>query len=117
LFARFFWLVEEIENWNVMRVDKVILNDPLVVTQFIETMELLRVQRPKNNIQAVGDYLRADVPFEGKNDNFDPVSTFKERYGVQLNVEKVFMLTVRLQLEIMATDPPKKVLGPIQSPL
>jgi hypothetical protein len=28
------------------------------------------------------------------------------------------MLTVRLQLEIMATDPPpKKVLGPIQSPL
>jgi hypothetical protein len=24
LFARFFWLVEEIENWNVMRVDKVI---------------------------------------------------------------------------------------------
>jgi hypothetical protein len=24
LFARFFWLVEEIENWNVMRADKVI---------------------------------------------------------------------------------------------
>jgi hypothetical protein len=24
LFALFFWLVEEIENWNVMRVDKVI---------------------------------------------------------------------------------------------
>jgi hypothetical protein len=58
-----------------------------------------------------------DVPFEGKNENFDPVSSFKERYGVQLIVEKVFMLTVRLQLEIMATDPPKKVLGPIQSPL
>jgi hypothetical protein len=36
----------------------------LVVTQFIETMELLRVQEPKNI--EVGDYLRADVPFEGK---------------------------------------------------
>jgi hypothetical protein len=44
------------------------LNDPLVVTQFIETMELLRVYGPKNNIQAAGDYLRADGPFEGKND-------------------------------------------------
>jgi hypothetical protein len=85
-----------------------IMNDSLVVTQFIETMELLRVQGPKNSIKAVGDYLRADVPFEGKNDNFDPVSSFKERYGVQLNVEKVFMFTVRLQLEIMATDPPQK---------
>jgi hypothetical protein len=71
-------------------------------------MELLRVQGPKNNIQAVGDYLRADEPFEGKNDNFDPVSSSKERYGVQLNVEKVFMLTVCLQLEIMATDLPLK---------
>jgi hypothetical protein len=76
------------------------------------------VQEPKNNIQAVGDYLRADGPFEGKTDNFDPVYSSKERYGVQLNVEKVLMLTVRLQLEIMATDPPpKKVLGPIQYPL
>jgi hypothetical protein len=27
-----------------------ILNDPLVVTKFIETVELLRVQGPKNNI-------------------------------------------------------------------
>jgi hypothetical protein len=54
-------------------------------------MELLRVQGPKNNIQAVSDYLRADVPFEGKNDNFDPVSSSEERYGVQLNVEPVFM--------------------------
>jgi hypothetical protein len=34
-----------------------------------------------------------------------------ERYGVQLNVEKVFMLTVRLQLEITATDPPQKSPG------
>jgi hypothetical protein len=54
-------------------------------------MELLRVQGPKNNILAVGDYLRADVPFESKNDNFDPVLSFKEIYGVQLNVETVFM--------------------------
>jgi hypothetical protein len=54
-------------------------------------MELLRGQVPKNNIKVVGDYLRADGPFESKNDNFDPVSTSKERYGVQLNVEKVFM--------------------------
>jgi hypothetical protein len=35
-------------------------NDPLVVTQFIETIELLRVQGSKSNIYAVGDYnLRA----------------------------------------------------------
>jgi hypothetical protein len=39
-------------------------------------MELLHFQGPKNNILAVGDYLRADVPFEGKNDNFDPSSKF-----------------------------------------
>jgi hypothetical protein len=31
-------------------------------------MELLLVQGPKKNILAVGDYLRADGPFEGKND-------------------------------------------------
>jgi hypothetical protein len=43
--------------------------------KFIETMEMLRVQGPKNKILAVGDYLRADGPFEGKNDNFDPVNT------------------------------------------
>jgi hypothetical protein len=54
-------------------------------------MELLRVQGPKNNILAVGDYLRADGPFEIeiRNDNFDPVLSFKERYGVQLDVEAV----------------------------
>jgi hypothetical protein len=52
-------------------------------------MDLLRVQGPKNNIEAVGDYLRADGPFEGKNDNFDPVPSFKERHGVNLNVEFV----------------------------
>jgi hypothetical protein len=34
-------------------------------------MELLHVQRPKSIIEAVCDYLRADGPFEGKNDNFD----------------------------------------------
>jgi hypothetical protein len=48
-----------------------VLYDPLVVTQFIEIMELLRVQGPKNNILAVGDYLHADGPFEEKNNNFD----------------------------------------------
>jgi hypothetical protein len=52
-------------------------------------MELLRVQGLKNKILAVGDYLCADVPFEGKNDNFDPVSSSKERYEEQLNVETV----------------------------
>jgi hypothetical protein len=61
--------------------------DPLVVTRFIETTELLRVKEPKNNIQAVGDYLRADGPFEGKADRFDPVLNSRKRYGVQLNVE------------------------------
>jgi hypothetical protein len=76
-------------------------------------MELLRVQGPKNSILAVGDYLRVDVPFEGNNDNFDPVSSFKERYGLQLNVETIFMLALRLHLEMMATDQ-KKVLGPRQ---
>jgi hypothetical protein len=50
-------------------------------------MEMLRVQGPQNNIQAVGDYLRADGPFEGKSDNFDPVLESKLIYGVQLNVE------------------------------
>jgi hypothetical protein len=44
----------------------------LVVTQFIETMELLHVQGPKNKIEAAGNYLRADGPVEGENDNFDP---------------------------------------------
>jgi hypothetical protein len=72
------------------------LNDPLVVTQFIETMELLRVQGPKNDI-------RADGPFEGKND-FDPFASSKERYGEQLNVEKVFIQTAHLQLEIMSSE-------------
>jgi hypothetical protein len=53
-------------------------------------MELLRVQGPKINIYVVSDYLRADGPFEGKNDNFDPVSSSKEKHGVQLIVELVF---------------------------
>jgi hypothetical protein len=79
-------------------------------------MELLRVQGPKNKILAVGDYLRAEVPFESKNDNFDPVSTFEERYEVQLNVEIVFLLTLRLHLEIMATDQTKKSWDPDNNP-
>jgi hypothetical protein len=89
LFARFFGLVEEIENWNVMRADKAIR--PFCQSSHcdFETMGLLRVQGPKNNILAVGEYLRADVPFEGKNDDFDSVPSSIERYVVQLNVENV----------------------------
>jgi hypothetical protein len=76
------------------------------------------VKEPQSNIQAVGDYLRADGPLEGKTDRFDPVSNSKERYGVQLNVEKNFMLTVRLQLEIMATGtPPKKSWDAFNTPV
>jgi predicted membrane-bound dolichyl-phosphate-mannose-protein mannosyltransferase len=44
----------------------VVPNGSLVLTQFIEIIELLRVQGPKNNIEAVGDYLCADGPFLGK---------------------------------------------------
>jgi hypothetical protein len=56
-------------------------------------MELLRVQGPKNNIKAVGYYLRADVPFGGKDyDNFGPVPSSKERDGVQLKVEILVFL-------------------------
>jgi hypothetical protein len=47
------------------------------------------VKEPKNNIQAVGDYLLKDGPFEGEADRFDPVPNSRERYRVQLNVEKV----------------------------
>jgi hypothetical protein len=56
----FLGLVEEFENWLMMRANKwydssidfctALLNEPLVVTHFIKTMELLRVQGPKNNI-------------------------------------------------------------------
>jgi hypothetical protein len=60
----------------------------LNATQFIETTELLRVQGPKSNTKAVGDYLRADGPFDGKNDNFDPFLSYKERYGLQLDVDR-----------------------------
>jgi hypothetical protein len=35
-------------------------------------MELLHVQGPKNNSKAVGDYLRANEPFEGEDDYFSP---------------------------------------------
>jgi hypothetical protein len=50
----------------------------LVVTRFIETTELLRVQEPKNNILAEGDYFRADGPYEIKTDRFDPFLNTKE---------------------------------------
>jgi hypothetical protein len=60
-------------------------------TQFIETMELLHVPGPENNIKAIGDYLCADGPFEGNNDNFILVQSSEERYGVQLYVESAAM--------------------------
>jgi hypothetical protein len=59
-----------------------ILNNPLVVMRLIKTTELLRVQEPKSNIQAVIDCLHADGPFESKNDRFDLVFNSKESYGV-----------------------------------
>jgi hypothetical protein len=52
------------------------LNGPLVVTQFIETIELLHVQGPKRNILAVGDYPRADRLSKGENDYFYSVQNF-----------------------------------------
>jgi hypothetical protein len=39
----------------------------------------------------VGDYLYVNGPLEDKKDNFDPVPSSRERCGIQLNVEKVFM--------------------------
>jgi hypothetical protein len=54
---------DEVMLFYFVDIRTAILNDPLSVTRFIETTELLRVQGPKNNIKAVGDYLRADVPF------------------------------------------------------
>jgi hypothetical protein len=39
--------------------------------------------------QSVGDYLRADGPFEGKNDHFDPVPSSRDRYEVKVNVKGV----------------------------
>jgi hypothetical protein len=36
-------------------------------------MKLLHVQGPKSNTKEMGGYLRADGPFEGKNNYFDPV--------------------------------------------
>jgi hypothetical protein len=63
----------------------------LVFSKFIEAKGLLHVQGSKNNIEAVGDYLRADVPFEGKNDNFDPVQSSTGKYKVQLYVESISM--------------------------
>jgi hypothetical protein len=54
-------------------------------------MELLHVKEPKNNNKAVGDYLRADGPFEGKNTVLTSFKSFRERYGLQLYVERIFM--------------------------
>jgi hypothetical protein len=38
-------------------------NHPLIVQQFFETIELMHVQGPENNIKAVCGYLRADGTF------------------------------------------------------
>jgi hypothetical protein len=35
-------------------------------------MKLLHVQGPKNSIKALGGYLRADGPLEGKNNGANP---------------------------------------------
>jgi hypothetical protein len=77
---------------------------PLVATQFTETMELLHVQGLKSNIWAVGYYLRADRPFESKNDRFDLVLSSTERYGVQLSVETVPVWILWVELEIMSSN-------------
>jgi hypothetical protein len=79
-----FWLVEVLENIIMKRKNKMrefhfhlrsaVLNNSLVFTQFIKTMELLHVQGPISSNKAVGDYLRADRLFWNKDDNFDPVS-------------------------------------------
>jgi hypothetical protein len=44
----------------------------MVETLLIETIDLWHMQGPNNKTKAVGDYLRADGPFEGKNNYFDP---------------------------------------------
>jgi hypothetical protein len=57
----------------------------MVVTRFIETMELSHVQGPKSNIEAEGEYLCADG-FEGKDDNVELFQNSRERYGLERNV-------------------------------
>jgi hypothetical protein len=52
-------------------------------------MELLDVQGPKNNIKAVGAYLRADGPFKGTYNYFSPDLLPYRRYGLQLNAETI----------------------------
>jgi hypothetical protein len=123
----FFGLLEEIENGNMMRADKV--------------MQLLCWSSQCDSEWSLGRYaihwnhevaacagtqkqhlsgrwlLRADVPFEGKNDNFDPVSTSKERYGVQLNVEKFPCKLYVWILRLWSRTKTTKVLEPSQSPL
>jgi hypothetical protein len=59
--------------------------------QCVETMKLLHVQGPQNNIEVVGDYLCADGPFEGNNNKVVLIFSSRESYGLQLHVEKVSM--------------------------
>jgi hypothetical protein len=49
------------------------------------------VQWPSNKISAAVDYLYVNRPFEGKNNNFEPLSFSRERYKLQLYVETVLM--------------------------
>jgi hypothetical protein len=42
-------------------------------------MKLLHVRELKSNIEAVGNYLRTDGPFEGKKYNFDRVHNIREK--------------------------------------
>jgi hypothetical protein len=68
------------------------MNDSSDVTKFIETMELLRVQGSKSNMQAVGDYFCADGPFEGKVMISSILKTSGERSRLKLIVELVFCI-------------------------
>jgi hypothetical protein len=43
----------------------------MVVTQFIETMEILHVKGSNKNIRTAGDYIRVEGPFEKVNDYFN----------------------------------------------
>jgi hypothetical protein len=83
----------------------VVPNDLVVVTQLIKSMKLLRVQGLLNNINAVGDYLRTDGPFEGNNEYFNHVSELLEIFGLQLYFQTVFMLIACPYLKIMAYGP------------
>jgi hypothetical protein len=87
-----------------MRADKVMRSFANLFTAILnDSLVRKSLKKSKKNLSF--------LPFEGKNDNFDPTSSSKERYGVQLSVEKVFMFTISLQLEKMSSE---KVMEPRQ---